>query len=268
MFKAATLSSAKPCASVVRMRSRGPPIASQIVSFDRPMPRAVKQRRQLGRGRVVPGQRKNARAWLQMRNDRLERPAVQREQRAILLAPAEPRRGERKGGGRRERRSSRPAAKRRISMAPTPKKNGSPLASTQTERPRRASMASSAFSIGDGQTHRLGLQRSGERKMALAADDKVRLRDELPRGRSKAVDPVLADADEAKPAFACSWSRPLKRLRLLILGGTSEASALARRLADEPDVAPILSLAGATANPAQAPIPRAHRRLRRRRGPG
>jgi hypothetical protein len=28
------------------------------------------------------------------------------------------------------------------------------------------------------------------------------LRDELSRGRNKAVDPVLADADEAKPAFA------------------------------------------------------------------
>ena len=34
-----------------------------------------------------------------------------------------------------------------------------------------------------------------------------------------------------------------------------EASALARRLADKPDIAPILSLAGATAHPAQAPIP-------------
>ena len=43
-------------------------------------------------------------------------------------------------------------------------------------------------------------------------------------------------------------------MRLLILGGTSEASALARRLADEPGIAPILSLAGATASPAQAPI--------------
>jgi precorrin-6A/cobalt-precorrin-6A reductase len=42
---------------------------------------------------------------------------------------------------------------------------------------------------------------------------------------------------------------------LLILGGTSEASALARRLADKPDIAAMLSLAGATANPAQAPIP-------------
>ena len=37
--------------------------------------------------------------------------------------------------------------------------------------------------------------------MALAADDEVRLRDEPPRGRSKALEPILADADEAKPAF-------------------------------------------------------------------
>jgi precorrin-6A/cobalt-precorrin-6A reductase len=42
---------------------------------------------------------------------------------------------------------------------------------------------------------------------------------------------------------------------LLILGGTSEGTALARRIADEPDIAPALSLAGATANPARAPIP-------------
>jgi precorrin-6A/cobalt-precorrin-6A reductase len=43
-------------------------------------------------------------------------------------------------------------------------------------------------------------------------------------------------------------------MRLLILGGTSEASALARRVADERDIAALLSLAGATANPAKTPI--------------
>ena len=49
---------------------------------------------------------------------------------------------------------------------------------------------------------RLGFQRSGEREVPLAANHKGRLRDEPPRGRSEAVEPVLADADEAKPAFA------------------------------------------------------------------
>jgi precorrin-6A/cobalt-precorrin-6A reductase len=48
----------------------------------------------------------------------------------------------------------------------------------------------------------------------------------------------------------------VKPLRLLILGGTSEASALARRIADEPDVAAILSLAGTTAEPAPTPVTR------------
>ncbi len=42
--------------------------------------------------------------------------------------------------------------KRRISIVPTPKKNGSPLASTQTGLPRQAAITSSASSIGDGQT--------------------------------------------------------------------------------------------------------------------
>jgi precorrin-6A/cobalt-precorrin-6A reductase len=44
-------------------------------------------------------------------------------------------------------------------------------------------------------------------------------------------------------------------MRLLILGGTSEASALAGALAAREDIAPILSLAGRTENPRPAPIP-------------
>ncbi len=47
----------------------------------------------------------------------------------------------------------------------------------------------------------------------------------------------------------------MKRLRLLVLGGTTEAGALARRLAGDPAVDPLLSFAGATAHPAPAPIP-------------
>jgi precorrin-6A/cobalt-precorrin-6A reductase len=44
-------------------------------------------------------------------------------------------------------------------------------------------------------------------------------------------------------------------LRVLILGGTAEASALARLLAEEPQVAPVLSFAGRTAAPVLPPIP-------------
>jgi precorrin-6A/cobalt-precorrin-6A reductase len=43
-------------------------------------------------------------------------------------------------------------------------------------------------------------------------------------------------------------------LRVLILGGTTEASALAQRVAGDSRLAPILSLAGRTANPRPQPI--------------
>lgn len=44
-------------------------------------------------------------------------------------------------------------------------------------------------------------------------------------------------------------------MNLLILGGTTEASALARALAGRGDIAPVLSLAGRTGSPALPPIP-------------
>jgi precorrin-6A/cobalt-precorrin-6A reductase len=44
-------------------------------------------------------------------------------------------------------------------------------------------------------------------------------------------------------------------MRLLILGGTTEASALARHIAGRSDLDPILSLAGRTQNPVAPPIP-------------
>jgi precorrin-6A/cobalt-precorrin-6A reductase len=43
-------------------------------------------------------------------------------------------------------------------------------------------------------------------------------------------------------------------MRLLILGGTTEASALARHIAGRPDLDPVLSLAGRTRNPVPPPI--------------
>jgi len=46
-----------------------------------------------------------------------------------------------------------------------------------------------------------------------------------------------------------------KPLKILLLGGTSEASLLAKRLADVPDIAATLSLAGRTRNAAASPLP-------------
>ncbi|WP_262027043.1 cobalt-precorrin-6A reductase [Microvirga sp. Mcv34] len=44
-------------------------------------------------------------------------------------------------------------------------------------------------------------------------------------------------------------------MRILILGGTTEASALAARLAGRSDVSPLLSMAGRTSDPRPMPIP-------------
>lgn len=44
-------------------------------------------------------------------------------------------------------------------------------------------------------------------------------------------------------------------LKVLILGGTTEASTLARKIAGDPRLAPVLSLAGRTTNPQPQPIP-------------
>ncbi|MGB3813030.1 MAG: cobalt-precorrin-6A reductase [Shinella sp.] len=47
----------------------------------------------------------------------------------------------------------------------------------------------------------------------------------------------------------------MDKRRILILGGTSEARALAGRLAERPDLAVTLSLAGRTLDPAPQPVP-------------
>ncbi len=44
-------------------------------------------------------------------------------------------------------------------------------------------------------------------------------------------------------------------MRLLILGGTTEATALAKRIVDRRDLQPVLSFAGRTRNPLPPPIP-------------
>ncbi|HET6389039.1 cobalt-precorrin-6A reductase [Hyphomicrobium sp.] len=50
-------------------------------------------------------------------------------------------------------------------------------------------------------------------------------------------------------------TKPDSPLRVLLLGGTTEAAALARALADDKRLAATLSLAGRTANPVASPLP-------------
>src|SRR5689334_9911553 len=51
------------------------------------------------------------------------------------------------------------------------------------------------------------------------------------------------------------WLLTAMALKVLILGGTTEASALARKIAGDTRLAPLLSLAGRTTKPQPQPIP-------------
>ena len=142
-----------------------------------------------------------------MGDDRLERPAVQREQRAILLAPAEPGGGEREGGGRRD-------ADHLVGGEAAHQHR----ADAEKERVAGREHADGAAAMGLDDVERvldrrrpderLGAQWTGQSQMAPAADDEGRLRDEPPRGRRKAVDAVLADADDGEPAFPHHGAAP------------------------------------------------------------
>jgi precorrin-6A/cobalt-precorrin-6A reductase len=59
----------------------------------------------------------------------------------------------------------------------------------------------------------------------------------------------------ADPLDSCSSLVDKTGMKILILGGTTEASALADRLAERDDIDAVLSLAGRTADPKQAAIP-------------
>ncbi|UYW26122.1 cobalt-precorrin-6A reductase [Methylorubrum extorquens] len=62
-------------------------------------------------------------------------------------------------------------------------------------------------------------------------------------------------ADQGSPARHPTPNPDAAPLRILVLGGTAEASALVALLAREPDVAVTLSLAGRTAAPRPEPVP-------------
>ena len=62
-------------------------------------------------------------------------------------------------------------------------------------------------------------------------------------------------ADQGSPALYPTSNPDQRAMRVLVLGGTTEASALVARLARETDFAVTLSLAGRTAAPRPEPVP-------------
>ena len=194
-------SSAKPPASLVRMRSLRAPHRLADGQAGPPHAARDQQRRELGGRRLVPREREDALARLQVRQDRLERPAVQRQRRAVLLAPAEPGGGEREGRGRRDAE--------RLARRKAPHQH---RADAEEERIAARQHADGPPAPGLDHVERaldrrgpgegFGGEIAGEREMAPAADDEFGLRKQRARGRRKAVDPVLADADHGEPFLA------------------------------------------------------------------
>ena len=92
--------------------------------------------------------------------------------------------------------------------------------------------------------------------MAPAADDEFGLREQRARGRRKAVDPVLADPDHGEPC-ASPLMEPPRETPSPARSRRHDGSKRAWRAASPttPASTPLLSLAGATAHPAPAPIP-------------
>ena len=124
---------------------------------------------------------------------------MQRQQRAILLAPAQTRGGERKGRwtaegkkfhrARHDARSNRRRRKRTDRRRPA-RRSARRVAPTIAQSPR---------SSGDGQSQlrRFGL--ANQREMARAADDQRRVIDRARAPRATAP-AVLANADDRQPA--------------------------------------------------------------------
>ncbi len=167
-------------------------------------------------------------------------------------------------------RSDRRAAR---STEPTPHRNGSPEASTQTLRPRCSITSAVARSNGLGQgPHRAADQRRGELQMALAAEHDLGGGDQTARHRAQALDAVLADPDDGQPAARCGtlngertsgWHEEHSHTRRY--GGSAAARGIAgwpqRHQDDAVARRPHRCACGAAGSGAD-------RRLRRRGGPG
>src|SRR6202030_2576001 len=67
--------------------------------------------------------------------------------------------------------------------------------------------------------------------------------------------PIPTMDSQRRDAALCDRTGSASDMRILILGGTTEARQLAQRLAGRTDLAVVLSLAGRTAAPAQQPVP-------------
>src|SRR5262245_64144344 len=136
-----------------------------------------------------------------------------------------------------------------------PKKNGSPLASTQVERPRRESTRASPSASGEGQlsVSRAIRSRTSSSWRALPATSSACTIAARAAGVSSAKPCMPRPTIDSQGAgFGASKDMTF---RILILGGTSEGRRLAERLASAAPYSALLSYAGRTANLQRPSVP-------------
>ena len=142
--------SANPAAAAVRMRSAGPPMASSTVRQEAPRPLARSiAAMAAGVSAVAESTSSRAPGCSAGRIASTGRPQAESSAVSATAQPSRARARAKADGAGWQVHS--PAATWAASRLPTPKQNGSPDASTQVGRPRRARMAGKAASIGLGQ---------------------------------------------------------------------------------------------------------------------
>src|SRR5262249_33410144 len=137
--------------------------------------------------------------------------------------------------------------------------NGPPGAVTQTGLPRCAKTSSAARSKGDGHGR-------AAPRISAAASARCRLPPNTisaspirPRATglsaSMPSSPMPTMDSQRRDTALSAETGSTRDMRILILGGTTEARQLAERLAKRADLAVTLSLAGRTTAPALPPVP-------------
>ena len=178
------------------------------------------------RRRAVLRQDQDAPPRREMQAQRVERPAVQAQRRAIGERPAEPRGGEAEGAGLRQDRHLLARESGGPGSTPTPYHIGSPLASTTTRRPRRAAIAAIVAASGLPPDRRSAAPGRHHRQMARAADQHLGGLDQRARRRREPGEPVLADADDGEPGLTPSPASALTAAAASALPPRRPASAM------------------------------------------
>ena len=205
--------------------------------------------------RRIGGQSQNPRPRLQQRQQRRERAAAERDRRQSCIAQPSRAQASRR---RRVRAGTEfsSAGIRAASSVPTPKQNGSPEASTATVRPRAPGWGERRRRVGWARAVvSPWINGSASARWRAPPTTRLACRSARARGRRgpRHRPRQFPDGQPARRVVHGATVERSRSLKLLILGGTTEASALARALAGDARFDAMLSLRRGHTAPRAAP---------------